>query len=872
VSTGLRRIFTAGAVLLIIGSVLALRLNSDKISQHFYQQMQGATAAHLSADHVELTFMHGIGLRLDGVVIKHAQYQVRAKHMNISLRLLPLLLGKIQADALDIHDADIIIQPVSLAPTSTTISSLPVPSIRFVRSRIQTTDGKTILDNMYLDMRNIGPDSKTSWELKAKQDKQVLSGTGRLLFHAGQIEKGFSKLKMEHFELTRLQPFAPHAFMTWLQGEGSLLSGAVTLDISKHHNWALFGEVELEREHHTTSKAHPHQADTVLKLRGKLSHPTDGALVWRDSFIHIGKQTMVSIDGQCQQSDCNTTLDAKQVPLSEWGPFMPDGISFYDHLSGMTDLNASIQWNHEQWHGDVSLQLTKAHFNRGEHSIALPRLHLQANNLGGNASQWHTEATITSPDAEGSIQLRNEQHSNGNKDLYIDSHDAASQLWQPLTNMLLATLNIEPALQAVGKIKGELHLHQQADKQSLFVDVNATQTQLAYASWLNKPEHIVAQCKARLDLSKAHIVAVSVQQCRLDSSSINALNWSRHKKNRQLSLNKLDLHIEQFRDMLPEKLQGLTGRLEGSATTVWTGTKSWLSNMNGEWKLDDIAMDSWHANGSVQVKNGIFSSHPLRINGIYGQAQLSGFFEPARLRGDIDIISGQLDWNNNRALNDVWQPLTIKGHIYQAQLNLLNNNWQNIQSNYILTNGKLRLNELQARLADGQFSSQQLTLTPQPDGIDVQGDIRSNNILLQKLPRLHRWLGASISGKLQANVKLHGRIGADKLSDWLYSNGDILIYDGGWKQQQKREAMTAKPGVLMPLLQPVAFSKLGFRFHIGKDQVTLPHITLIHKNGAYQGSAAITPDLHLTGIMHNAADQTDYRIESILPDINWLLQ
>ncbi len=868
-STGLRKLLVAGVVLLAIGATLALRLNSDKISQHFYQQLQHATAAQLSAEHAELTFMHGFGLHLDTVVIIHEQYQLRAKHVNISLRLLPLLLGNIQTDLLDIHDADIIIQPVSMTPTSTAISSLPVPRIRFVRSRIQTAEGDTILDNLYLEMRNIGPDSETFWELKARQGKQVLSGNGRLRFQTGQIRHGFSKLKMEHFQLSRLQAFAPHAFISWLQSEGSLLSGAVTLDISQQQTWALFGEVELEREHQNAEPAGSSQLATVLKLRGKLSHPTEGALVWRDSFIHIGKQAVISIDGLCQQHDCNTTLDAKQVPLSEWAAFMPAGIAFYDHLSGMSDLDASIQWNEKQWQGKIGLQLTDARFKHGTDTIQLPALHLKADDLSGNTSQWHAQATITSPDSEGSILLRNEQLGDGNKDLYIDSHDADAELWQPLSNMVLSTLNIAPTLQAAGKIQGKLHLHQHGKKQSLSLDMDATQTQLAYASWLNKPEQVEARCKARLDLSGIHITGVSIQQCRIDASSVDALYWSRHKTSRKISVDKLDLDIKQFRALLPESYQGLAGRIRGSGKTAWKGDRSWFNNMSGQWLLADVATDTWQVNGSVNVKKGVFSSRSLLINGAYGKAKLSGFFEPARKRGDIDIITGQLDWNSEPELSDFWQPLSIKGRIYQARLRLLGNDWQQIQSFYTLSHGQLRLNELKSSLADGQFNSQKLTLTPALGGIDIQGDIRGKNIQLLKLSRLHRWFGAAISGKLQANIQVHGRIGQKNLADWQYSNGDMLIYDGGWKQQQQPELMDGEAGIASPALQSFAFRKLDFRFRIGKESADISNISMLHLKQAWQGSAMITPELHLAGTMHNTADQSTYVIDSILPVIHW---
>ncbi len=868
-STGLHKGLVAGVVLLAIAAMLTLRLNSDKISQHFYQQLQHATDAHLSARHAELTFMHGIGLRLDTVTISHAQYQLRAKHINISLRLLPLLLGNIQTDSLDIHDADIMIHPVSLAPTSTAIASLPVPNIRLVRSRIRTADGNTILDDLYLDMRNIGPDSNTSWELKAKQGRQTLNGTGRLRFHGGQIASGFNKLKVEHFQLSRLEAFAPPALISWLQGEGSMLSGAITLDINQHQTWALFGEVGLERERQDSARSGKNKTDTVLKLRGKISHPADGALVWRDSFIHLGDRAVIAIDGQCQQQDCNTKLDAKQVPLSAWAPFIPAGIAFYDQMSGITDLNASIRWHKQQWQGNIALQLSDTRFRHGKDNIALPALDLKTDNLGGNASQWHTEATITSPQADGSIRIRNAQQRHGNNDLYIDSHDADSALWQPLSNMLLSTLGIEPVLQATGRIQGKLHLRQQAGTQSLSLDVDATQTQLSYASWLDKPGQTVAQCKARLDVSEAHIIGIHMQQCRLDGSSVHALNWARHNKSSQLSLNQLDLNLAQFANLLPANMQGLSGRLQGSGKTDWQEHTSWLSNMSGHWQLQNIATDSWHADGKVRVQAGVFSSNQLRIDGQYGNATLFGSFDPVRQRGDIDIISAQLDWDHTPALADFWQQLSLQGRIYKAGLKLLENDWQHIQGYYTFSHGQLRLNKLQASLADGQFSSQQLTLTPTSEGLGIQGDMRGQNIQLQKLARLHRWLGAAISGKLQANIQLHGLIGQERMADWQYSNGDILIYDGGWKQQKKPDAQTEKLGILTPALQSYAFSKLDFRFRIDKQGADLPRIVLVHLQQPWQGSATITPELHLTGTMRNTADQTTHKLDSILPKIQW---
>ena len=337
-STGVRRIVVAGALLLALLLILALQLNTGHISERFQQQLSTGTAVQITAEHTSLTWMHGFGLRLDGVSITHPAYHVAAGHMVISLKLLALLSGRTEVSSLDLHDAVITISPASISPTSAAISSLPAQRIHLVRSRIQTADGITLLDNLHMDMRNIGANSETLWELNAKQGKQSLSGNGRLQFHDSQIIRGFSKIKMEHFQLERLQPFAPPALMHWMQSEGDLLSGAATLDIGQQQAWALFGEVKLKPapRQHSNAELQAETDKPTLMLRGKLSHGANGEMSWRDSFIHIGDQAVVAIDGACKQhQDCTTRLDASDVPLTAWAPFSPPASPCLNTLAGV---------------------------------------------------------------------------------------------------------------------------------------------------------------------------------------------------------------------------------------------------------------------------------------------------------------------------------------------------------------------------------------------------------------------------------------------------------------------------------------------------------------------------------------------------------
>jgi hypothetical protein len=186
-SRSLRRTLVAGIILLAVATMLWLRLDSDALHARLNQEVSSHTQATLESESSSLTFLHGIGLKLNQVSLNHAQYQMQAGHISISVRLLSLLMGKIEIDTLNIYDGLFKIRPGKLQPNTKAISGLPVKQLQLVRCRIETFDGDQLLDNLHLDLRNIGLDQKTLWELQAKQGDHSLSGHGRLSFQQGEI-------------------------------------------------------------------------------------------------------------------------------------------------------------------------------------------------------------------------------------------------------------------------------------------------------------------------------------------------------------------------------------------------------------------------------------------------------------------------------------------------------------------------------------------------------------------------------------------------------------------------------------------------------------------------------------------------------------
>ncbi len=864
----LRTAIGVSAVLLSLFVLLWVRLDADALNARLSEQMGHYTDSRMQAEKTSLTFMHGIGLRLDQVKLDHPDFQLQAKHININIRLLPLLLGKIEVETVDMHDAAFKLTSASLVMSAASIARLPVDRIHLIRSTVEAADGTPVLNNLQLELRGIGTEHETLWEFNAQHEKQAVSGHGRLLFHQGKIENGFGKIKLANMPVNKLHALAPAVLMHWIEGEGNNLSGSITMDISKYQKWALFGEMMLENA--------PNKL--AVKLRGKLSHLSDGKLEWKDSFIHLDEEAVIAIAGSCEHNSCSTTLDAKNIELSRWHHFIPTGVTFHRNISGTTQLKASLQWDEETWQGQAALKLKKANFQHGDQAIALPNLLLDVNELSGSTNSWNAKARISSPNVVGVINLLSNQQANGDKNLEIETHDSDSALWQPLTNLLLSSLGLRPELQASGSIQGSVHLHQHATNKILELNIDATPTHINYTAWANKAANVVARCQLDIKLSDNSPYAVNMSDCQLDASNITTLRWLQKKEHHTLTIEKLKLDFDSLNKQsiaIPEMFTGIRGNLEGSWTSRWKAQQHWTTHMRGNWHLQNIGTEAWHANGDLRINRGTFSSKQILIDGIYGKAALKGSYNIAKQRGDIDVIRSTLDWSTLPTLSPYMQQISLQGDIKQAEFTLLDNHWYDLRSSYSLSQATLTLNQLQSTFADGLLSSKKLILSPAPDGLNIQGDLRAKKVQLKQIQGLGDWMHADISGSLHANIILNGRITAilpdsNWQNTWRRSNGDILIYSGNWEQYKEAESLPVQLGLkVAPLLHPYAFKKLEFRFRMFENRTDISGISLLRHEQLFRGKANISSDLDLSGTMQNKTDQNSWLIDSQLPQINW---
>ena len=865
-----RRIAIAGALLLALAVTLVMRLDIESLNSYIRQEVQGFTESGLEAKKSSLSFLHGIGVRLDEVTLKQEHYRVDAGHMNIGIRLLPLLLGKIEVDTLDIHDAVIMVRPEALQPTSTAISSLPFERIKLVRSQIRTFDGSELLNNLHLELRNIGANRETLWELQAKQDGHSISGHGLLNFYNGEISSGFGKLKFDQVPVAPLRAVTPESIFAWFDQSQDKISGSLTLDITRNQTWAVFGELSLSGD----------MEGPPLRVRGKLEHPEAGILNWHDSFIHFNEDAVIAIDGECIKEQCETALDATNIELKTWFPLIPKTLSFHKQINGLTDINAVVQWNDKGWDSSAAFQLKDASYHYKEADHQLPEILLQTEELQGDNKSWLAKVVLSSPDAKGELAIESMQKKSGIKDMKINASDVDAPLWQPLANLLLSSLAIEPELDASGLMNGTIELQQHISGKILRLDLDGKMAALSYPSLFKKPENIEAACNVEIRWPKAETTpdVVTLRECHLDNSSLQLARWMRSSQH-QLEIRKLSVHFNQLHNhavVLPDGLSSLRGDLEGDGKTAWQGGGNnnfgWADHMSGLWHLQNFGNPQWHASGAVKAVKGRFESSHLLLHGPQGQAELQGEVTFATGAGDVDILEATLDFSSSYPAPPAFmEGKNIRGRIHRAQLTMLENELQEIHGYYRMHRGKLELENIQGSIADGQLISRKLVITPAAEKYGVSGKIRLKKIRSEQIMGLAPILQAELKGRLHANIELQGSFPSLKADSWHQSNGDILIYNGEWSREGKADTLTEHLGIKKPELISHTFNQLGFRFRMREQQADLDQLNLNYNGVQLRGKAEVADDGTIQGAVESKDRKSLYSLGGTWPQPSWQL-
>lgn len=862
----LRRMMVAGAVLLGLALLVWQRLDLADFDAYIQQQTNKLADTKVSIAGSKLSFLHGVGLRLDKVMLTHPQFRMQAEHIDVSVNLLPLLLGKIEIARMAVHRGTFTVPPSLLLRTSAKgLAFLPTERIQLVRCQLITDTGREVLKNIHLDLRDIGINRETLWEIQAQKDEQSLRGHGRLDFRGGEIDKGFGKLKLNDVSVIGLLPFAPDSLSGWFDNPDNLLSGTLTLDITGRHAWSVFGEMALKASNY----------DAPLRLRGKINHPDDNQYEWHDSFIHFDDKKVISIQGECLESKCQTDIQAKSIPFSTWLPLLPKGFKNMSSLRARSDISTHIQWLPSSWQASAEMQLRKASYERSGHQITLPDIDFQQATAKGSRGLWQIagQALFKSNDQLTFKIVNHKAETN----VFVQSQRLHT-VWPSFANLLLAAWDFTPALKGNGDISGSIEIDLSKSGKSLKLDMDASQASIQHPQF-SKPASAAASCQATIQWQGHNDLPSSAElnHCQLHTAKVQELHWQSNKKDgyrlrsKGLSINFDALQKEQVK--LPDMLRPFQGSLNADFDTSWSPKDTtpwpWMTQAAGKLNLQELGTRFWKASGLMQAEHGVVRSSHLYIQGIHGNTDLNGNFDFSDQRGRIDILTANLDWNDMPSLDQTWDQLHLSGRIRQGHAKLLDNLWQDIQGQYDFHQGGITIDNFKAALARGTVSSPKLRLQPVNSGLQIKGKIRAKNLKLSEIDGLDSWLKAGVKGRLHANLKLSGQLPASRLENWKGSNGDVLVYSGQWSKLGEASTLTEKLGLSTPPAQLHDFKKLETRFRISSQRVILPSIRLQLGNKLLKGQGRIGEDMAIRGSISDNNDSKEYRLGGHWPIPNW---
>jgi hypothetical protein len=858
----------AAGALLLVAALLYVRMDAVHMGKVLPPRVKALIHASLDYDRLSFSFVHGLDVRLDTVHMHQADWTVDAPTMLIELRVVPLLLGKIELQGIYLRSPVIRIAPPGKQDTATTtMHGLPrelmLDQLSVSDATIINDTGQTLIAGLDMDLQDIGPSRMMRWELQARTGEQMASGHGQLGFRLGGIDNGFGKLSLDRIPLQALHD------IPWLSAPTSRLAGygyrqlstVVTLNIGHGNQWTAFSE--------TTVSGDKDRPD--IKLRGKLYRDADHALGWKDAFVQIGAGAPIAADGSCDMDGiCASTVRGKSVDLAPLAAISAPASPSWQPVSGSMDMQAELGWRHHDWHLTGQAEMRDLTWKDAAGTFNLPDFRLDNLRASGKKHEIVLKSTRISFIKHAGTMLADGhydrlQHA-GELHLHLN---ALQDTWVPLLRL---TSMIDPAgalpVGGKGVLRGDAKLQLADGKPNVHFSLDASGAELHVGRGI-KPAGIPASATG--DWQPGHdAMQLALTTATIGSSTFKGLSWQRSQTGRSLAIDNFRFDMQALRKQgvtFPDQLAGFQGSIAGKLSTTWNipvparqlqGVWPGMPGLSAELDLDDFGTQGWQFQGHVSLDHGSTLLRQLQVIGSHGNATLDGMISFASKTGTVDIHQGNLTWKNDDTVPTWLRSMRLRGRIKGLNLSWLGQAWKGINARYRLDDAHLNIPALKGTLADGNISASNLSVDFAPGSLTLRGTAQIGAVHIQKLPGLGGMLQGELTGKTFATIKLAGTLPFQHWQGWR-GNGDIMIYGGHWR-----------PLPLNGVMQPVHhFDLFGLHFRSYRDHVTFQNIQIENANGHYSGTARLDAGSRVQGTLNRRGDGTNVTFSGTWPHIRW---
>ncbi|MDX8386947.1 MAG: hypothetical protein R8M46_00230 [Ghiorsea sp.] len=757
-----RRWIYASVAAIFLFTLIITQLDNQKLYSTLQSQLT-QSGVTLTAENISLSLMYTGSIRLDHAQIQTSSFNLQAERIFIDLDLAALLTGKALPRALYIQLADINIHKTQQEGWLEFINheSFKLKRINISQSEIHLEEQHITLEQVNLDVRDIGKNKNPRVELQAHIGEGRLDAHGYLRLKRGEITRGFGRLKIYDVPLT----FFDHG--TSLE----TLHGSVTAHLNKDKSWQSFGHLSVQSE----------QQDT-LELRGKIGG-NDGEFITIDDMILSMKESGVAqISGGCAEaSSCQISLDSKSIKLSSLSSL------FKSHTAFLQPLNNELQDIHIQstWDKGVltnqgsfawsALQYQPTQKQANSDKAAVIQLDLGKATFSGltrnETDIWAlNHANFSTLKDTQEITLKQAAYSGGELELTLELNN--TPLWLPLGNLALISQGLKPEISGQGMLNGQLALALNQDKQiDTAFNINASDAEILWKEVL-KPQGIKLVVQGDATWNQTVTPSLAKVDIQLADAYANI-----HLQPNKLSFENTSVDVQSLiaqNIVLPSALQTWHGAIQGDVS------------INLESKIIETANARLEDFGSGQH---FFSGQLLKNHNSWHTTQLEWLFNKNKASinttkfGTVNLVAETLDTEGLAYL--LQAPYTLKGRFINESLSLPFGTIKNVFTYYQKRPQQISFENFKGTLYEGTLRAKNVSLLTQNNQFALEGAFQVGGIHLNKWNWFDKQFQTHLQGTVYATLNLGLTFDeTQQLSAWQ-GDGDVVVYNGQWLLNSK---------------------------------------------------------------------------------------
>ncbi|OIO68140.1 MAG: hypothetical protein COW19_02070 [Zetaproteobacteria bacterium CG12_big_fil_rev_8_21_14_0_65_55_1124] len=828
--------------------IVFIRLDDEALHQRVITQLEQTTGRTVHGEKARLSLQHGVSLKLAKLRIDgDGDWWLAADVVRFDISPWALLFGELRLTAIDmVHPVlhlDKAIPPKQLFAMPVAVRLLQDTAIfSFRQGQILLRD-VVVADEVAATVRRIEREQQTTWELQSRYAGGDFSSQGYIRsFNAGE-DKVFGRISATQLRIDQLHGL-PLPSLHY-----DLLDASLTFSLEDGGEWQWFGNLLTRDEHGELPE---------LSWRGKAIGYSSDDFQLHDAFVRFGDKTRLVLLGGCESKQpCQVGIDTQGANPA----LILKALAIDVPLSGKLDGRVDLKQEKQGWRLDGKLGLR----NMKWASVGLPDTMIEFGDLHMDALNYFRlkHAYIQPAGGKGSIEVSQLQQL-GEKLNVTVRLNRLDDTWSPLGDILLKQSGLVvnsgkgDKVSGKGVLSGSMEWESVADQSTLQFSLDAAEASIAYGKSFAKPSGLAAAMDGNYRRYEGQS-RLEVSDLQLGESRVGKMKLMLSDKVPDLSFAGALVDLSSLKSqgvVLPGELSGWKGMLEGGlehvALSSDAGMRQWLGAANGSLHLKGFGRDGEMWSGDISLRHGKVLTKQMNWQHGSSFADFDADVNLSSLKGKLNISRSSFAWLPEASLPAWLGNSDIKGRFRQTDVQWNGNIWKGMQGGYLARKGRIELDHVRGKLADGSVQSRNMLLEGVSGGVRFSGRAGMAGVNLNKLEGLADVVGAKMDGLAFLNSAFSGTLPLGlkgvEASGWR-GNGDIEIHQGRWKEARAAHLVQWKNEAAAKLEGDAGegFDRISTRFNISDTGLQLRRLKFINRKLSANGEAMVSPMGDISG-------------------------